>query len=274
MKKLLTFLLLLSTLCWPQGISYPSTTNIFSGAGNVSLNNFTAIKVFSSNIGTGDIDFSYTVPTGSRAVFVAFPWNSTASSITYYPEVKIGGTYYPTAVKQTLANTTSATTNAALTYAIILEAGQKFAINTTGTGLNIVGTIYQFDTSSAVKSSVITTFINGNNTVYTCCSVGKNSAFILGHIASFYSGAATVGNLWGFNNTAGTLSYTWNFVPSGGSAGTSNQVGETISAAATSGTPVAFTHNIEMAFNSGDLVSVNSTSTNANQIAWVNVVEQ
>jgi hypothetical protein len=273
MKKLLALILLLSSLAWSQGISYPASGPVYAGAGWPTLPNFKGVPIFSSNAGTGDVDL-YTVGTGRRAVCVFSAWNSTASSITFYPEVKISSTYYAVNSKTTLASTATASTTAGL-FDIILEAGQKCSVNTTGTGLNINGTAYTWDVAgSNLKSSVITSFINGDNTVYTCCGAGYTTAFVVGHVASIFNTAATTSLLSGWNNTAGTLTYHWNFVPSGGSAGTSNQITAAISSAATSGTPVTFGSNMFMAFASGDLVSVNGTSTNAAQIGWVNVVEQ
>lgn len=238
-----------------------------------SLPNFANDKINASNVGTGDIDL-YTVPAGKRAIVVYSFWNSTASSINFFSEVKIGATYYAVSTRVTLASTATAST--AFGIDIILEAGQKFSVNTSATGLNIVGTVYLWDAVAyAPKSAVITTFINGDNTVYTCCAAGFTKSFILGHAGGLFSGAATAAGVFGYNNTAGTLTYHWNLVPSAGSPGTANQMSTAISSAATAGVPVTFSVGTTAgSFGSGDFLSVNGTSTNAAQIAWVNTVEQ
>jgi hypothetical protein len=243
----------------------------FSVGGIPLLPNPSTAQILASNIGTGDIDL-YTVPAGKRALVECQVWNSTASSISYFAEVKIGATYYPLSAKQTLANTAGENANAFPLYPIVLEAGQKVAINTTGTGLNVTGTVYLFDNTGNLKSAVITTFIAGDNTVYTC-PAGKTSYLVHGP-ASLGSTAATVPFIFGMNGAGATIAYKWNVVASGGSPGTSNQITISISSAATAGNPITFGRNVSAAFTPGDFISVNSGANTAGQIAWVNVVEQ
>jgi hypothetical protein len=273
-KRLLSLFVLLPALAFGQAVTATSSNGMaYSGPGWTNLPNFATTSLFTSNVGTGDVDL-YTVPSGKRAMVYGIAWNSTASSISFYSEIKISGTYYAIVANQTLASTSTAPLG--VFAQIILEAGQKFSIHTTGTGLNIMGAVYTFDAiATAPKTVLITSFINGDNTVYACSpSPPQTACYGFGRIAALISGAATQSILSGYNNTGGSLTYHWNFVPNGGSAGTSNQISQAITAAAGAGTPAAFTASGDFAMGNGDKISVAATSTNANQIAWVNVVEQ
>lgn len=246
-------------------------TPLYTGAGWPTLPNLSTTPLFSSNVGSGDTDL-YTVPAGKKAIIFGQAWNSTASSVSFYCQIKLSGTYFPTVATQSLANTAAASLG--LFSVIVLEAGQVFSIHTSAAGLNLVGTIYTFDNTANIKSALITTFINGNNAVYTC-PVGK-TAYLYGHINN-HNTVASAGSVQGYNNTGGSLTYHWNYVPNGGSAGTSNQIAQNITAAAGAGTPASFglaLNTVELAFTAGDSLSVNSTSSNANQLAWINIVEQ
>lgn len=244
----------------------------YVGSGLPTLKGFSTLPLVFSNVGTGDTDL-FTVPTGKKYVVFGQAWNSTAASITFYCQVKLGDAVYrPTVAAQTLANT--ATAAAGLFSVMILEAGQIFSIHTTGTGLNLTGTIYVFDANVNIRTAFISSFINGNNPVYTC-PTGKK-AYIYGHLPN-HNSVGSCGSVQGYNNSAGSLTYKWNYVPNGGTPSTANQIDASIVAAAGAGTPASFglpRNTLEMAFTAGDSLSVNSTSNNANQLAWVNIVEQ
>lgn len=136
------------------------------------------------------------------------------------------------------------------------------------TGLNLVGIIYLFDNTSPLKTVDITTFVNGNNTVYACCSAGHTTAVDAGFSSLFNSSASagfTISNL-----TGGSLTYSANFVPSGSSVLSTNQV---YSATINGSSTITGGAALNAVFNFGDLVSVNTTST-GKQIAWITVFEQ
>lgn len=135
------------------------------------------------------------------------------------------------------------------------------------TGVNFFGTVWTFDNTGPLKSSVVTTFVNGNNTVYTCCAAGKTTAYAAGFNSLFGSSGSQL--TAGFNNTGGTLTYSWNFVQNGGSVSSANQVFG----------PTATNSNVGFGtigwdLNSGDFISLNTTSTSSSQIAWITVWEQ
>jgi len=150
------------------GATYPSTILPYASGGNECAWPFQGVYTFPSltfaNTGTlnptaGDFDI-YTVPAGSRAFFVGSFNNPTANTITYYPEIKISGTYYHISG----VGTPNAGISGAMNYGYIAEAGETFAINTAATAFvltQVVPNTALTPTITAVAAS------SGGTAVYT-----------------------------------------------------------------------------------------------------------
>lgn len=207
----------------------------------------------------------YTVPAGMRASISISISNFTGVSITETPQIKVSGTYY-----QVLASTATGTAGfgpspVGTTFGgwPILEAGETFAINTSAAGLNIFGFVVTFKNTEALKSPKLLTLTSGNNTVYTC-PVGK-----IAILTNFGSGGNPPHRV--MNATGVSVSYFWYYVPNGSSPSTTNQLGPPLSTA----TNVAYnsTGN-QSALVAGDSLVVNTTSSAAGQVAYIENLEE
>lgn len=218
------------------------------------------------NISTGDTDL-YTVPTGKRAIVTTMcGFNPSAGSITWYPKVKISGTYYRlNSGSAAGAGTFSAPTS----VSFILEAGEILAINTiTTNGLNVSTSIIEFDAASPLKTVKLAGLSTGDNTLYTCPS-GK-TALPLGPSLLFGGINPTVfcPFLYVVGDASGGDTFVLHLVPSGGSAGSTNKIATVTPSANARGT-ASFAGSL----GAGDFIVVNASTGDAAQIAWMNLVE-
>lgn len=254
----------------PSGSAVLGGQNVLSPAGTV-LTNAVFRSIYKNITSTGNIDL-YTCPTGKRAIACEIELfnNSSANLSNFYTTVKIGGTYY-----QSTAATASVVNNTGISKSshYILEAGETIAVNIAGTPgqpCNVWGGVWEFDNTSNLRSSKITTFIAGDNTVYTV-PAGKTATLLPNTFTpcSGASGTLSYGNLSG---TPGVTQRTilFNLVPSGGTPGSTNQIiPSTTVANPSASTPTC----VGLTMASGDFVSINSDSNAAGQFAFVTVVE-
>ncbi len=229
--------------------------------------------IFGGNLPIGDNDL-YTVPTGKKLLLLGAAngftnaYNPSAGSITYYGEIKVSGIYYR--IKTSLLLTTGqSATNALIQCPMVLNAGESISVNTTTTaGLNIWASGIEFDANnSAVVGARILNLSNGNNTLYTT-TTGK-TGLVIGMLLVPIAGSG--GSLAISNTSGGSLNYYNNYVPSGSTASSANQ----IRAASTvlNNTVDTNTFAIAGVFSAGDSLTVNTSGGGAGQMAWTSVFE-
>jgi hypothetical protein len=224
---------------------------------------------YSNTSGTGDFNFldnatgsAYTVPAGKRtACFSMGSWHSTSSSTITYPTVNISGSHYGL-----LAAATSSVAGANHLIGYILAAGEGLGFHVNSAGVNASATCMEFDDTVPIFSAKVSSFSNGNNTVYTCasytrCVLLSNGAF--GGMPFLQWGASL-----SFTDTVGSVNFTSNFVRSGGSVASTNQLGGTTASVVNS------RHNIPMVgvMQPGDFININVATSAATKFAWVNVL--
>lgn len=218
--------------------------------------------VFSSNVAVGDTDL-YTVPAGKKAIATALSvYNASGSTIVYFLQIKVSSTYYRAGTNISLT-TTSQTSNVGISLPI-LEAGESFSINTDVQGLNVWLKVVEYDDDVPIKSYRILSLANGDNTLMTVPAL--KTSFILAANRLAYTNGASIAYV---NDSGGSRTITAYAVPSGGAAGTTNQV----EVAGAVGDDTLQSINFNGNLSSGDTLVVNTNSGTTVQSAWVNVVE-
>lgn len=219
-------------------------------------------SIQSASLANGDNDI-YTVPTGKKFLFgrVGF-YNASGGSITCYPEVKIGGTYYRVGANAAVGNNTF---NAPVVVApnLVLSAGQVLAVNTNAAGINLVYiTGYEFDAGIPLTTTFTTSFSAGDNTVYTCPS-GKTA------VLSTTTAAAVSNGLRYYNSSGGTRTIYANQVLSGGSPSTTNQCWDAEAVTNNNNTVIELTNVL----SAGDFINLNVDANTATQYCWITAYE-
>jgi hypothetical protein len=222
------------------------------------------VSAFVSNAGSGNVDL-YTCPSGKRAmVNLVTVFNTAGTSTNVYPAIYVSGTYYK--FGSTLANGSNAIgTIVSSIRSIILEAGERLAINTSQAGINVWPNIVEFDNTVGIKTAKVLNPSSGNNTLYTCPS-GKNAYFLDTRFLANNSAA----KFQYFNNSGGAAVTAWYSVPFGGSAGSSNVIGTEASLSSGSNQLRLFGSCV---LTPGDFIVFNTSTGTAGQIAWANVWE-
>ncbi len=236
-----------------------------------SLPGIALVPVRGSNLATGNTDL-YTVPSGKRAyVNYGVAFNGSGGSVTHYATIKVSGSYYPVSVPIVTANNSAPTSIAVGTgLGIVLEAGEILAINcATTAGLNANFDVYLFDDTANFKSAKNLALSNGANTLYIC-PTGKKASFNFTQLNSANGPAGVVYPALAVSNfSGGSLSYSLNCVPSGGTAGTGNLL---LTPTAVS-SPNVTSYGTGTNLTADDFLVVTTSSANAGQAAWVNVWE-
>jgi len=264
-----------------QIAGYPSSSTqstmwLTTSVGAVYLPNPTYIRLQLSNQNTGDHDFTnagsaYTVPSNRRTLCSNMAAYNSNTAVNVYPEVKISGSYYG------LNNQTSSGGaiggngySAAVGY--IAEAGEAFAINSnTANGTNASMNCIEFDNTSQLKSAKITTFINGDNTLFTCPNTSGTTCEILN--VTMTTGTPAI-NAW----TGVSATYKVNIVPCASYSGATCSSSGTVGTGNLFATPGAtsggakYIYGADVTLGPGDFINLNSTTNSATQIGWVNVV--
>jgi len=241
-----------------------AVTGLVLPGGSASLPNAKFINVFGSNLGAGDNDL-YTVPANKRGLLqMVVSYNHSGGALTWFVEMKVSGVYYRlTSLVSPGDQIFSQTGNAV----IVLNAGETFSVNVSGgTGLNVWAQVIEFDDSAIIKTARLTSFVNGDNTLYTV-PVGKTASFFntAGGAATYTTPSVSYGNF-----TGGAAITIKSFaVPNGGSSSVNNQTYPATSVSNGS----AFFGPADICLGPGDSMVLNSTSNAAGQIAWINVLE-
>jgi hypothetical protein len=232
----------------------------------------TAIRMVGSNLPIGQNDLvtstgAAVVPANKRWVVVGGKvYNPSAGNIIYTLQVKTASgncsSVYCLIVTGGLVATTGTTQ---LTVGMILEAGSKLSVLTsTNAGLNLYMNIIEIPTTAPLKSSCLFGLSTGINTIYTV-PAGK-SAVVLSDTSFAWAAAS---NIFVVIDAGASRTVTPYFVPSGGSAGSTNQLMVPTLWGASS------RREIDAAFTmaAGDSIQLNIDVGATTQLACVNVVE-
>lgn len=228
-----------------------------------------ALKVFGSNLPTGDNDL-YTVPASKRAIIYGnVGYNPSAGTITWFPQVKISGTYYKIGASSNLSTGAGTGANFAVSSVVpyILEVGEIFSINTTTTaGLNIWFRAIEFSDTYPLSSKKIVALANGDNTLYTCA----NAQGAILPVVVNSAGAQVAAQIYVMNSSGATRTYIAYLVPVAGSAGSTNQL---IPATAVNNGVLSTLLACNSHLDNGDFIVLNTNSGTAGQFAWINIFE-
>lgn len=235
-----------------------SATNGYIGT--IPVNGVVYRRVYSSNIGSGYQDI-YTVPNGLRAMVLnSNAYNRTSTSLIISPAIKISGGYYFFVVS---ANVNAFSTNNFQNLSLLLEGGESLSYFSNSNGCNVSFKVVEFDSSSNIKSSKLTTLNSGNNIVYTA-NANRNSMLLDANLAP---NALTT--LFFYNQTSAARVIIWSHVNSGDSVGPLTEVNSSTSINRNTKSSVVGIGTM----SSGDYVVISVDSDATNTLAWVNVME-
>lgn len=223
--------------------------------------------------GSANVDF-YTCPVGRKALVLdLIMTNNTGATVTYYPLIKIAGTYYKIGASKSENpaglghNYGMAAQNSS--QPILLNAGETFAVHTDNPNSSIWPNIIEFSDNTPIFRADLTTWINGNNILFTV-PVGKTIfAGVLGHPSATNNPAPQAMSIVYFNNSGVTVTISSiNFVPVSGSPGSANQFAAPGAIVDQLGFPKYFHGGL----GGGDQIVFQSNSAAAGQYAWMNYV--
>lgn len=231
--------------------------------GLIPLTGMKYVRAFVPNAGSGNVDV-YTAPTGKRAMINAHGvYNTTGSSISFYPALKVSGSYYK--LKAALSCSANSPNQAATSVCFILEPGETFAINTTGAGLNIHARVVEYDnTVPLYMAKKYASWSSGDNTIYTVPA--NTHAILVDGVGGVQQNTTSLNY---YNSSGGSVTIIWYSVASGQSVGSTYQVGASTSIANDAASNVVVSHTL----SAGDFISLNVNSASNTQVAWVVVAE-
>jgi len=239
--------------------------NISPGAIPVKLANLEYTNASVINAGTGDIDI-YTVPVGKQAIITSFvAYNSSVGSITWTPELYISAAYYKITASTT-TNTITAVANNASRFRIVLNAGEKFAVLTTGTGMSFWANVQVWDANANVKRATLLSLANGDNTLLT---VPSGKRVILTGSNGIQQPTTVTGEAQYFNGSGGARTVNWYLAPNGSAVGSTTRV--TTSASVADG--AVQTYAGPGVLNAGDVLAIATNANTATQIAIASYLE-
>lgn len=228
------------------------------------LPNLSFPGVNASAIPMGDTDL-YTVPIGRKALLFAAEITNPGSTLTYYIEAKISGTYYRLQSGQSAPGSSIGTLDSL--FPMLLNAGESVSVNTTAAGLSLWCSVYEFDAASNLSTARLLSPTSGNNTLLTITGSGISVP-----PAMVTSAATTTNHPWIVvsNSTGGARSINVYAVPNGGSPGSSNLLLSAPSLANNTVQNVLYVGGQEM----GGTVVYNTDSSAAGQFVWMIYVQE
>lgn len=245
--------------------AFPSADFTFAGATLSRATYPTGGNAYGLATGTTDL---YTVPTGRRALLFAMCARNTRASgnITWGPELKVSGTYYPlngiNASAVTPGNTSAAQQS---TILALLEPGDTLSVVIgTNNGMTILSQLVEFDSSSPLKQGRLLGLSSGDNTLYTC-PTGKTATTLPLEPLLFMSAVQ-------FTSEASHTVHA-NLVPSGNSPSSTNQITAATAVFSLQPNPIGV-NACGLNFAAGDFLSINVDVGNAAQVATVMVLER
>lgn len=217
----------------------------------------------------------YTVPKGRKAIMYDYiVTNVSGATISNYPELKIGNTYYRLGSVMN-ENTNGFGHNYAMSSVknsspIVLNENESISINCSGIGLTVWGNIVEFDKSSSIQRADITNFVVGANTLL---SVKGRKGITSGQIGMSTSSNLPNCNYNGFayfNNSGATVNISSiNIVPNGGIVEAKNTFVTTNAILNGAGFTKFFHGNL----NQGDSIVITVDSAAPGQFMWLNYIE-
>lgn len=223
----------------------------------------------SSTVGNVDL---YTVPAGKK-VFVQSMYSGNGMNLTW--QIKISGVYYPL----TAGSPVGLQQN---TQFCLFLAGETIARNYLGgiANPNLFVSYVEFDDDTPITRATLTSFIAGDNTLYTCPANTQAIPVNLYSCFAYYPGSVAFGSgvntnslLNYFNTSGGTRTLTFYYVPSGGSPSSTNATWSGTISNNTNPAEINNTYSFP-ALNAGDSCVINTDSAASGQIAWLNVWEK
>jgi len=186
----------------------------------MSLKNAKPVMIY-ANVSSGDNDV-YTAPSGRKCIFqsttnVHIFYNTSGSSITWYTQIKIGGTYYRTNTNRSTSAGASSSSGM-FSAAILLDPEEILSFNTNGSGnMWIFGVEFDSDDDRLCCAKKYSSWSSGDNTILTVPD-GKTACTVSGFNGTHMPG------LFIYNTSGSTLTWIHYIVPNGGSPGSTNQI--------------------------------------------------
>jgi len=233
------------------GGKYLNDAGLFQAGVTRVLSNYTTV---STNLSATTTDI-YTAPSGTRVLWNMYASTTNATPGTVTLKVKSSGNYYKIASTPSFTPSLTTINSVSPALAYVLESGESVAVTTTQQGVSIWVTAVMIPTTSFLKT-IKSTLVSGDNTVYTVPTGYK----VMGVLSSGLGGPANgVGDAI-TQSSGGNLTYKryWNSI----------QIDPGI--VVTSGAPLG---NQMVNLNSGDVIVVNSTSSDVSQLYWTTVYE-
>lgn len=223
-----------------------------------------------ANVGSGDVDL-YTCPAGKRAYVVQILLlnNDGVNTLTYFPEIKVSGTYYRINTTGTVNPSTYAKPINSLNYNLCLEAGESFSMNINQSSQTIWLAVIEFDNIASLSTHKLLTLASGDNTIYTV-PAGKTAILLNGN-AMQTAGSSALSLISYYNTSGSARSIKFYIVKSGDSTGSTNQSYQNASVSNNNTLLAIFQGCATLA--AGDFVVINTDSNAAGQVAWANVLE-
>lgn len=226
------------------------------------------IKGTTTIVTAGDINSVYTCPANKKALVFRVASTAIGSSLNAY--INISSVNYEIS-RYSFSNPI---------LPFFVDSGQTFAISV-GSGSNSICwcNIIEFDSSVPISINYLTTFINGNNTLYTCPS---NTIAVPLSYCTFASGFAVqnynVPTCGIKNNTAGNIIITSYVVPNGGSPGATNAYSNafTLTTTGGGGTIPWLSNNPKICapiLTAGEAIVVNCDTASSSILGFVYVLE-
>jgi hypothetical protein len=221
------------------------------------------VQSFTLAAGANDV---YTVPAGKRAfVSNVLISQTTGGALTIIPQLKASGSYYRLSTSQSLSSSATATTatigvNNSYAPLYVFEAGESFALNSTGVATGLAYIVEFPDTDPLKSAKVLAAAGGGDRTIYTAPS---NGAAILDNAFRFISqpGAFHI-----TNGTGSGISVTPKLTSGSTTLSLTAQTGP----ANSKGTIAPFPTQLK----SGDVVIATPASDLTGGLVWVNLVER
>lgn len=224
------------------------------------------------NMATTDIDI-YTVPAGKKVFLAAFYAINTSNAIQM--QIKISGIYY----RLTGGSITPSKQN---TPFCLFLAGETISYNYAGgvTNPTVYASYIEFDDDTPITRPLLTSFVAGDNTLYTCPTGYQAIPINLETSFAYLPGSLNnkpfinCNSLLNYFNTSGaTRTLTIYSVPNGGSPSSTN--------ATWSGTRINNAQPVDGVnifsfpiMTAGDSCVINTDSNASGQIAWLTLWER
>jgi hypothetical protein len=203
----------------------------------------------------------YTVPAGRRLALNGYVATQTSGSTgTVIPTVKIGGLYYPLQAPLTPGGVSNASV-----LNVILEAGMVLGFTTTTTTVNVSLSAFEFDAQGSNIRTIFTPgTAAGTPTMYTVAA-GQTAAILGTNVTPFQSYGGTIF----FQSDQASNVLTLYQFPTGQSADTAHKVAQ--AAAAGLNTRTTLTCNLNLL--GGDNLAYSVTTPGAASLLFFNVLE-